>query len=587
MILACWCLVSLALVAMWAVDYRPHHDADDILKFYQLRHVLATGSLVDRVLPNIAQPEPFVSHWTWIADAPYLAAIFLLKPFLGQELALSVAVFAVPLALLLPAFGLVYKMIERLGFNTPAIAFLPGVLTSAFAEFQPGRIDYHSLQMLLMLVLVVATMTTGRRSAAVGGIAAALSFSISLELAMFVALAMAIHAARYVVALPGAAQELSAFGTGLLAAAAGLFLAINPSPPWLGQACDQYSLPYFVALGGAGLSFVLGSRFLPDDAGPMARICLIGVCGAATAAVLATMFPQCLSGPYGQINAYVAQNYFGQIEQEKSIFSSSEFALSGNLAAAMLMLLGPGAVVAAVVAGAVRGRAWVVAALFVSLAIMLGLAYLRYQRFVPWLGGPGWALILAAMVPAASRWRPHFTNRLMRWQPGGLLLASPIMLVATAVIAVQIINPPKAVPPGGADLAEFCAHGQTGPRAWPAGARILAPPSLAVRMLRTNGPEVVAVPFHRAAEGLERTFRFFDPATRDPRVAFDQTGATHVVVCALGADVPASLRGAYPFTLDLMLGKGPEWLTPCPVGPGDKLRVYRLTSSQTTSCPNP
>jgi len=586
MILACWCLVSLVLVAMRVADYRPHHDADDLLKLYQLQHVLETGSLVDRVLPNIAQPEPYVSHWTWIADAPYLAVTLVLQPLLGQELALSTAAFAVPLLLLLLAFGLAYKIVERLGFETPAVAFVPGVLTSAFAEFQPDRIDYHSLQMVFMLGLALTTITAGRRSALVCGLIAALSFSVSAELAAFIALALAIYSLRYVAGFADAARELSALGVGLLGASVVLFVAVNPLPPWLGQACDQYSLPHVVALAGAGLSFIAAPR-LSLHAGVGLRLGILCVCGAATTAVLLALFPQCLAGPYGVLSPYVHQNLIQQIGQEKSVFSNADYVLSGNLPAFLLLLVGPGAIVASVAFRTVQGRAWTVAALFAGLGILLALSYLRYQRFVPWLGGPGWAIILATALPAASTWRRYFASRVLQWQPNALLLVAPTLLVATAVLAVQALRPPTPMRMQGTDLAEYCASEKIAPANWPVGTRVLAPPLLAVRLLRMDGPEVVSIPFHRAAPGLERTLRFFDPATPDPWHFFEQTGATHVAVCALTAPAGAALGRDYPFTFGLMTGRPPDWLAECPAGSDNRLRIYRVSGSDPASCPQP
>src|SRR5689334_12399947 len=86
-----WAIVALVLSALWAVGYIPNGDDDDLLKAWQIRHLLETGDIFDRTLPGIAQPESYISHWPWITDAPYAAVTLLLRPLTGQEFAIQAA----------------------------------------------------------------------------------------------------------------------------------------------------------------------------------------------------------------------------------------------------------------------------------------------------------------------------------------------------------------------------------------------------------------------------------------------------------------------------------------------------------------
>ena len=272
-VVAFWALLVVFLSALWALNIRPQADADDILKLAQLRHVLETGVLTDRVVPQVLQPEVMVSHWTWIADAPYLLITLVMTPLLGRNCALAVAVFIVPPILLLVALALLFRIVVELGFDDSTMAFLLVAAFTTFVEFQPGRIDYHNIQMVLLLATLLLSMQAGRLPALANGAVTALSFSISPELAIFAALTMAIYACRFCWGVTGARQEIAAYGGSLAASALALFLLVVPPSAYFAPVCDQFALGHLVALVGAGVSFVAVAS-LPAAHVPLDSRCL-------------------------------------------------------------------------------------------------------------------------------------------------------------------------------------------------------------------------------------------------------------------------------------------------------------------------
>ena len=134
-------------------------------------------------------------------------------------------------------------------------------------------------------------------------------------------------------------------------------------------------------------------------------------------------------------------------------------------------------------------------------------------------------------------------------------------------------------------VAEFCDLDTIEAYRWPAGAQVLAPPRIGVRILSQPGAAVVSIPFHRAAKGIERSYRFFDPATADPRLYAGDAKATHVAVCAWHGKPLAELGRQLPFATALMEGRPPDWLSECRLPADAVLRVYRLASQPAEACP--
>jgi len=582
-ILGAWLVIGALMSALYLNAYRPFSDPDDFLKLHEIRHVLDSGSLLDRQLPNILQPEPFISHWSWISDAPYVLIALLARPFLGAEAAVQTAVFIAPLLLFLVALVLVYKTAVRLGFADPGLVTAVASVSITFLEFQPGRVDYHNIQLLLLAGMVLAVAAGGRKAAALCGLLGALSFSISAELAFHVALVMAIYAGRFVFSAKESAEEIADYGLSLLVASTVLLFAVNPTGPWFGQLCDRYSLAHLFALGGAGATFAVAGTLLGSRHWAV-KAAALGVGALGAVALVVTVFPQCLGGPYAAMSRYSFENFIAPIAQEKSFFALDAPPLVLTLSV-LSTLFSSVIVVAAVACGSVRTRAWLVLALFAALGVVLGLAYTRYMRFAPMAGWPGVVLLAASCMSAGSIIKVRLTSNQFRFAPGFKTLFLPVVGLGAIMGGAAIIHPAPKAEFLGADIAGFCAKVKPVIRSWPAGATVLGPPLITNTFLNPGGPNVVAVPFHTASPGLERTYRFFDPATANPRQWLDQSKANLVVACAHDDIKSATIRREFPFTVSLLGGTPPDWLKLCPAGKNDPLRIYAY--GENAACPAP
>jgi hypothetical protein len=138
-------------------------------------------------------------------------------------------------------------------------------------------------------------------------------------------------------------------------------------------------------------------------------------------------------------------------------------------------------------------------------------------------------------------------------------------------------------------LADSCdlSHFEPG-QSWPEGAVVLAPPLVGGHFVAlAAGPKVVTIGNHRSAQGIERSYRFLDSATTDPRAYLDQSKATHVALCAWRDPPLPKLEALYPFAAALMEGKPPSWLRECPTDASSPLRIYayRNADGSDAGCP--
>lgn len=583
-VLVVWLVLAAILYTLLAIGISPNGDADDIMKLQEIRHMLTGASLFDRTIPGVSQPEPMVSHWPWIADAPFAFIAWLLKPMLGLEPALKAAGFIVPPMLLAAALAALYRINVLLGFAWPGVILMASAVLAltALAEFQPGRIDYHNLQMLLLCAVALFTMQGGKTASAFCGAATALSFAISSEIAPFLVVPMAWLALRFALAKPGSNEELHAYGLALAVAAFAAFLVVSLPQGGDLALCDRYGLPHLLALGGAGVTFAIAS-YLPARIGFVGRLALIAVGGIASVIALVTLFPGCLDGPYGALSPYLHQNWLMQIEQEMSLLAAPDALSSARLGKLVLAVVGASA-------GIVwawnhrETRAWLTFGLFCAVGLVMSVAYIRYLRFLPLLATPGLALLLWRVMPVDFSTRKWLAPLAPDRAPSAALMAAPALALLAAVFAWRAVAPPKESPILGIDVASACSRLDFDDLNWPQGSRALMPPPVAMQLLGKPGaPDVVAVPFHTSGPGIERVYRFFDPATPDPQRWLTESKATYVAACRFEGTLPDAIVKQFPLAASLATGKPPAWLETCSAKETG-LRVYRPTGSS-TACP--
>ena len=269
------------------------NDTDDAMRLVEVRDLLAGQGWFDNIQHRLNVPFGASIHWSRLIDAP-LAGLMLLFSPLGAGTAEVVAAYVWPLLMLLLALVASAGVAVRLGGRE---ALLPGALLPAFSlvtltEFIPGRIDHHSAQIVLTLVMAWCALSAiGRPLLAIAaGLAAATALAIGAESVPAVAAVIFAFGVGWIADVRFG-RPLALFGVSFAAATLGHFLIAVPRERWLVPACDAISVVYVVAAVAAGLGLALCAALPISTRTPWKRLLAGMVIGGAIAAGLALMFP--------------------------------------------------------------------------------------------------------------------------------------------------------------------------------------------------------------------------------------------------------------------------------------------------------
>jgi hypothetical protein len=601
---------AVEAVADWRLP-----DNDDAMRVLQVRDWLAGQSWWDVHQHRFAPLDGGDMHWSRLADLPLALLAWPLGLLLGPEAGLKVAAFIQPPLLGLGCVALVALSAHGLSVRddtarTATVAAIPMALLAfpAMTWFQPGRVDHHGLQVLLMLVALWGLVAQAReqtqakaqghavRGAVLAGVAMAASLLIGLESAPVLVVMTGFVAVRWLVrgAAVGAATAAfaGALGLGLVA----LVVATEPPAHWMVRHHDAFSLIHLVPTlaGCAGLgaaALLVGGRSLV-----VRGIALAGVGGLVIAAAL-PFRADLLRGPYELLDPLLARLWLSRVGEAFSGVASirnGQAGLAVAFAVPCLLALGAAAVVArwawtqqrtaeaGSASGAASGAARQLdgAVLLVALLAVTGALSWLWQLRVS-----GQASVLAAVavaVLAGEALARHGVRGLVR----AVLLASPLVpgAVGTALAAAQ---------PDQAEAAQTAEPAKTASTSAKPGAcqgeAALAhlaglPPTLAVTTIDMGAPlllatphSALAAPYHRNNRSLVAAYRLFMATPDEALGQARRLGAGLIVFCASAAEAEVLATEA-PHGLMATLATGAQvaGLAPLPAPAGSDIKAWRV-----------
>ena len=514
-------------------------DVDDIARKLQIMDLLRDGQWHDPTWPFLAMPEPYYSPWSRLVDAPYVLVTWALSPFTGTETAFGLSRLIVPVLWFGVYAVLAVRIMQRLtpyGLTALSVGIAALCAFLAIAEFHPGRIDHHNVQLVLMLALCLGLVSPHRHAGVLIGLASFLSVAIGLECTPFVA--MAIVGLGLVAAWTGEAdhvRRLTATGLTLSIITLPLSLMLIGSNA-VGQVqCDALSAPWILALSTGGLVIALAPRLWRLDAftHPAARLASLAVPGALLLALLWVAFPLCHHGPLYMIDPIAKEYWFSRIFQEHNIL---EHYAEGGL---VPVIFAPVAFIGILLATWLWARPKTAGSMlvFVMAVAALGLTLLqgRNFRFAAALA----PLFLPAVIQAYAR--------------VGSLRTRLIPVIAPLLVSVAIIGLIKRtetqLDPITFMEGDACIDADLSVLdAAPPGI-IMAPSGLSFRLAEHTEASgrrhpVASLPFHRAAPSISKvakTFILTDPDQRRAALApFD-----YVAVCRIKVDLDRSVAPIY------------------------------------------
>ncbi|MBV8848728.1 MAG: hypothetical protein JOZ16_03995, partial [Methylobacteriaceae bacterium] len=296
-------------------------DTDDAMRMVQVRDLMAGQPWFDMVVHRLNPPEGLLIHWSRVVDVPLVGLISFFRLFATPEAAERLARLAFPLALQAGLYaGLAWCGGLLIGprARVPAIAlgFLSGVM---FGQFQPGRIDHHAPQIMLLVFVVGASLAavdqSRARLAAIAGMLTALSLAISIENLPFFAVLYAAIALAFVFYGDGMRAMLLWLACGLALGLAVFFAATVPPSRYLIGACDAFSAAHMIGGLTGAAAFAGLALGLPRWRTAEMRAIAVSATGLVTLTALALTYPDCFGDPLAYVDPFVKEVWLSHVRE--------------------------------------------------------------------------------------------------------------------------------------------------------------------------------------------------------------------------------------------------------------------------------
>lgn len=521
------CAVSLLRTALHPELF--FYSTDDAMRLVEVRDLIAGQPWFDLTQHRMNVPFGLPMHWSRLIDAPIAGLIIFFRTFMPAAQAETAMAWCWPLLTGLPVLLGIAAAGKRLAgkFGGIFAAILGVTCIPLTLEFQPGRIDHDAIQMGLSIWLLVCLLDFPKLRAAV--IAAALSvvtLGIGLESLPYVLLAALIVALCWIADPLRYRAATAAFGLTLAAGTLLMFFGATAHFEQGHATCDDFSR-FYAALaltGGLGLAacslLPAGNRITRGTAVAVLAIALLGV------AML--VGPDCLAGPYANVDAQLNAIWLSRIQEalppwklatrDTSYFIDSYLYACAVLAASLAVLW---------LSVREKRPALMIAAAFTGLAWTVATIETRASMFVILFGIGGMAALCVFLL-----------GRLQRSQLSPAAAATTVVLImfaasniAFAFVAEQTV---KTNPPGKTfqcyDTRAIAPLAQL-----PAG-RMAAFLDMGPAILMDTSHSLLAGPYHRDGMGIIDTYRIFTDRPDSAAAVLKRREVDYVVACPASPD---------------------------------------------------
>jgi hypothetical protein len=575
---AIWLIAAatlLARVAVTGADAPFFGDTDDAMRMVVVRDFLAGQNWFDPVQARLNTPFGADIHWSRLVDLPLAVMLWLARQLVEPDLALRIAGTLWPLGLLAVLLYLSLRItVELVGTEgrLPALV-LPILSPPILAEFTPGRVDHHNVIIVLSAATLLAALVAHRRPliAVLAGLLAATSIAIATE-ALPVAVATVLAFGFGYVLDPHRAASLRRFGLAFAGGMIAHLLLARPADQWLVAACDALSPVYVLAGLVIGAAYILVS-LVPAPRAAWQRLALLAVLGAAAMLVVALAYPQCLAGPYGELDPWLRDNWMNAVMEAKPWHRSFSDGPAYPVTVATPVIL-------AIIVSAIAFRrephqrlGWLTLLVFLVTTALIMLVQIRGARLaiLPTLPAAGWLILQA---------RERYLARGTALRAGALIGA---WLAFSGIILTVLVNVTlMALPTGTSSGTEAALTSKQSCllsgnfadlRALPP-KRIMAPIDLGAHILLETPHAVVGAPYHRNEDGMLDTFRFLNGTAEQAREIATRRGLGLFVTCDAMPELAATASKVGSVPQLLAAGTPPDWLRE--VSLGGPLKVYAI-----------
>ena len=514
-------------------------------------------------------------HWSRVVDVPLGLLVRLFGLFTAPDNAERLARLVFPLALqggLIAAIAWVARMLAGPAACLPA-AFLLLLSGMTFGQFQPGRIDHHAPQILLLMAMTGTTLLAlearHARMAALTGVLIAVSLAISLENLPFMAVILVVPALAWAMRGERARGAALYFALGLGIAATAMFLATVPPARYAEPLCDAFSIAHLSGILGGAVGLAALCAFKPARNSATLRWMGLTVLGVSVAAGMVFVFPACLQGPYGGMDPLMRSLWLTHVTEAQPIYVATRLRPDTLTLLVLPTLASALAIVVALVRseGLARAR-WLVVAALVAMGFAGTFWEVRVAPSVQPLAllGGAWA------VAWSIRFGQRRSNVAWAGLPFGLVLAFSSLAWAF-VPAGAMSDQTRAELAGGASCREASA---LAPLAGLAPGLVFAPIDAGSHLLAHTPLLVLGAPYHRNQTGNAAALRGFLAEPADAEAIVKGSQARYLALCPGEVQVQVMARAApQGLAAQLVAGQVPPWLKPIPL-PDTPYRVYAV-----------
>jgi hypothetical protein len=521
-------------------------DADDYLRLQQVRDWLTGQGWFDITQHRVNPPTGGLLHWSRVVDLPIAAGITLLTPLVGQPMAETITVVALPIIVMGLAMLLVGAVTARLVSRTwaPVAAICIPFSSIVYPQIMPLRIDHHGWQLVLALTLLWALTDEAhkRRSGIVAGLAAAFWLNISLEGLPIVTCGALILGVRWLID----AREATRLQTYLWTLTLGSFALETATMPsaWVLAECDRVSQPYLVTFAVASLAAAAASW--PRLASSWRwRAGFAALAGGVASAAFAAAGPACLSGPFAALDPLTTTLWLDRVGESKPLLERGVGAFIANGGFAAMGCIGAG-IGAYISRGETRLR-WLTALTLTLAASALMLAISRTGAVAHGFAAAGAAFLGMTL-----------------WQRARAVNVAVVRVLGT-VFALAVATPVLLLPALKLDLKpglqrRTCATSYTSLDSLPP-SLLFTPIDIGPRIVVQSPHSVVATGHHRNHAAMHDVIAAFTGPSDAARAQITARRAAYVVICPGAAEVRNYARlTPEGFAAQLLSDRAPTWL---------------------------
>jgi hypothetical protein len=580
--------LALAAVFVWLLScatlllaYHPHldhalGDPDDALRLTMVRDLLNGRGWFDQKLIRMQPPMGVYMHWSRLIDGGEAAldqGFGAILPPAQAEMAMRITW---PLLWLLPAFGSVLLIARRLGGGRAVFLTAVSVTLSASlsAQFLPGRIDHHNVQIVFCLMAFAAAVQAPTAGSIITcALASALGLAIGLEALPFYA---AIGAALSLCWAYGRIRGRSAtlYGVTLAFSAFGLCALQTPPSRWLTPVCDALAVNLVAALMIAGLGLAGCARF-GEGLSRAGRLAGLAVVGAIAVGAYFGLHPLCIKGPLAELDPQLQSVWLAHVRE---MMTWPELA-RGDPAVA-LALSAP--IVSGLAGWAWLGLSperrtqfsWLLTGGLLLASVAMAWHVIRIAEYAIWFSAPLIGAALASVAPSSilSRMIPAAVALIaINVTPGWFLNA-----IAGASTAQALRS--STAPVSSADGIDPCFDTQAlQPLASLPPGIVLSEIDAGPYILAASKDSVLAAPYHRMSWGMLQSRALLSDTPAAAQAALRGRNIAYVLNCPSHAGVSSDRLNLPKTGLQFALDQGriPDWLQPLSP-PKAAMQIYRV-----------